>query len=75
MNCYCFFSFFIAKCFDNFFIGPIQTCMDYKLDPLFTPAYVPLPIPRARDERKEKALSGNEGVEVPTKSLFHFLWC
>ena len=47
--------------------------MDYKLDPLFAPAYVPLPIPQARDERKEKALSGNEGVEVPTKSLFHFL--
>ena len=38
-----FFSFFIAKCFDNFFIGPIQTYMDYKLDPLFTPTWFPFP--------------------------------
>ena len=35
----------IAKLFDNFLIGPTQTCSNYKLDLLFTPAYVPLPIP------------------------------
>ena len=62
----------IAKCFENFFIGPIQTYMDYKLDPPFTPAYVPFPSPGARDDRKEKALSRNEGVEVPTRSVFFF---
>ena len=63
----------IAKCFDNFFIGPKQTCSNYKLDLVFTPAYVPFPSRGARDDRKEKALFGNEGVEVPTRSLFHSL--
>ena len=51
-----------------------QTCSNYKLDLLFTPAYVPFPSRGARDERKEKALSGNEGVDVPTRSLF-FIFC
>ena len=63
-----------SKFFDNFLIGPTQTCSNYKLDLLFTPAYVPFPSCGARDERKEKALSGNEGVEVPTRSLF-FIFC
>ena len=49
--------------------------MDYKLDPPFTPAYVPFPSPGARDDRKEKALSRNEGVEVPTRSVFFFILC
>ena len=63
----------VAKFFDNFFIGPTQTCSNYKLDLPFTPAYVPFPSPGARDDRKEKALSGNDGVEVPTRSRFHSL--
>ena len=62
----------IAKCFENFFISPTQTYNNYKLDPPFTPAYVPFPSPGARDDRKEKALSRNEGVEVPTRSFFSF---
>ena len=62
----------IAKSFENFFIGPTQTYNNYKLDPPFTPAYVPFPSPGARDDRKEKALSRNEGVEVPTRSFFFF---
>ena len=48
--------------------------MDYKLDPPFTPAYVPFPSPGARDDRKEKALSRNEGVDVPTRSFFFFFF-
>ena len=63
-----------AKVFDNFFIGPTQTWSNCKLDPLFTPAYVPFPSPGARDDRKEKVLSGNDGAEVPKRSLFHILW-
>ena len=62
----------IAKSFENFFIGPTQTYNNYKLDPPFTPAYVPFPSPGARDDRKEKALSRNEGVEVPTRSFSSF---
>ena len=62
----------IAKCFENFFISPTQTYNNYKLDPPFTPAYVPFPSPGARDDRKEKALSRNEGVEVPTRSFSSF---
>ena len=62
----------IAKCFENFFISPTQTYNNYKLDPPFTPAYVPFPSPGARDDRKEKALSRNEGEEVPTRSFFSF---
>ena len=52
----------IAKLFDNFLIGPTQTCSNYKLDLLFTPDQLmfPFPSPRARDDRKEKALRGNE---------------
>ena len=65
----------IAKFFDNFFVGSAQTCSNYKLDLLFTPAYVPFPSLGARDDRKEKAQSGNEGVEVPTKSFFFFIFC
>ena len=30
----------------------------------------PFPSLGARDDRKEKALSGNDGVGVPTRSLF-----
>ena len=64
----------IEKIFDNYFIGPIQTSSNYKLDLVFTPAYVPFPSRGARDDKKEKALFGNEGVEVPTRSFF-FIFC
>ena len=59
--------------FLQLFIGPTQTGMDYKLDPLFTPAYVPFPS-LVQEMTGEKVLSGNEGVEVPTRSLFCILW-
>ena len=63
-----------AESFDNFFIGLTRTRCNYKLDLLFTPAYVPFPSLGARDDRGEKALSGNEGVEVPTRS-FLYVFC
>ena len=62
-----------AKFFDYFFIGPTQTWSNCKLDLLCTPAYVPFPSPGARDDRKEKVLSGNDGAEVPKRSLSYFV--
>ena len=34
----------------------------------------PFPSLGVRDDGKEKALRGNEGVEVPTMSIFYILW-
>ena len=45
----------VAKNFDNFFIDPTQTYINYKLDLPFTPAYVPLPIPWSKRWQEEKS--------------------